>query len=645
MRDTDFAYDIETYINMFSACIVHVNSQTRWIYEVSDRRDQSGEFGNMIRWLRDTSARMIGFNNEGFDWPICQRLVGIGPGFRAADAYTMSQKIIEGGDRYGHMVWPSDRLVTQIDLFKIHHFDNRSKSTSLKKLEINMRARKVIDLPYSPHFPLTPAQMDHVNAYMCHDVNETINFALLSAEQIKFREDLLEKYPNMGDVLNFNDTKIGKKFFEQELESRAPGSCYHRPNGRREPRQTIRHQIKLAEVISPKVVFRHPDLQRVHAWLLTQTLERKQIEDTLSESVETKGVLKNLVATVDGFDFVFGTGGIHGSLSNETITEDDDHEIVDIDVASFYPNLGIVNRWFPAHLGEAFCDIYATVYEMRKKTPKKSAENAMLKLALNGVYGSSNDKYSPFFDPAYTMAITLNGQLLLCVLAEALMAQRVAIETDRAVIFAAPFTIIQANTDGLTFRVRRDARPLFDEICKIWETYTGLQLEAVEYSKMIIRDVNSYIAVKRDGSVKRIGAYAYETALENPFTRELLWHKDHSNRVSIKAAEAWMVHGVPVRDFIMAHRDPFDFMLSIKVPRSGRLETNGHPVQNTSRYYVSTDGGHLDKILAPTTPDGPERHFAVNKGWTVTLVNDADLFRWENVNWLFYITEAEKLVI
>lgn len=144
--------------------------------------------------------------------------------------------------------------------------------------------------------------------------------------------------------------------------------------------------------------------------------------------------------------------------------------------------------------------------------------------------------------------------------------------------------------------------------------------------------------------IKRIGAYAYQTYFDNPHTRERQWHQDHSALVIRKAAEAQMVHGVPVESFIMAHRDPFDFMLSVKVPRSSRLMHGDTQVQNTSRYYISTNGAHLNKIM-PGLKGGAERHMSVESGWTTTLVNDAALFRWDNVNWLYYVLEAKKLVI
>lgn len=625
----NFVYDIETMKNLFSCCIVSMETGNRWIYEVSPRKSQAARFINAIRHLRGIGARMVGFNNEGFDWWVVQNLIALGD-FSALDAYNLGQQVIQSQDRFGMTIWPNERLVPQVDLYKIHHFDNKSKSTGLKKLEINMRSYNVIELPYSPHVDLTSEQMDHVIEYMCHDVSETAKFMHYSMEQVKFRDELAAKYPDIGDVVNFNDTKIGKKYFEMMMEKDKPGICYTRESGRRKPRQTRREEIRMTDVISPKVAFTEPAFQRVTEWLRQQVLTRAMIDETLSDKVETKGVLTGLNAVVNGFQFDFGTGGIHGSLHRQVIRESDQDEIVDVDVASFYPNLAISNRWYPEHLGESFCTSYEQVYEMRKGYGKKTVENAMLKLALNGVYGDSNSIYGPFYDPQYTMKITVNGQLFLCMLAEWLMADG--------------HRIIQANTDGVTLLVNRAKRPSFDAICKRWETYTGLDLEAVNYKMMAIRDVNNYIAVKMDGSVKRIGAYAHETPLENPYTRELGWHKDHSQRVVMMAAEAQIVRSVPVEDFIRSHRDPFNFMKSIKVPKSSRLEADGHPIQNTTRYYVSTDGVTLKKIM-PGLKDGPERDFAVEKGWTVTVVNDASRFDWSTVNWLYYVEEARKLLI
>lgn len=736
---TDYVYDIETYLDLFCVDITHVASRTRYIFEVSDRVNQSPQFIKFLYRLRNEGARMFGFNNEGFDWPVCQMLMLDDRGwFDAIDAHRKANAIIGAGfgqERWAHNIWPSDRMVTQGDLFKIHHFDNTARSTSLKKLEINMRSRTVEDLPYPPDKPTTGEQKDEIISYMCHDVSETIKFYHASLDQIRFRDELAKKYPDMGDVLNMNDTKIGKKFFERELERNGTETRV-RIDGRKRPKQMIRDKVALRDVISPCVTFQHPEFQRVKKYLEDTVLTSPHAEnvgqqedlkrrindptalvpfgdnswrDELREDldillrdarkltpgvIETKGVFTDLSATIDGFQYDFGTGGIHGSLHSTTVREDDEWEIWDWDVASYYPNLAISNRFFPEHLSESFCDIYETVYQMRVDHPKDKfpTENGMLKLALNGVYGDSNNKHSPFFDPQYTMAITINGQLMLCMLAEWLQFDdggfNIAPET------CGDISMVQINTDGLTVKVRKDSVEKMKRICAEWEKHTGLELESVRYKSMHIRDVNSYLAVKHDGGIKRIGAYAYETPLNSTkFTsRERGWHQDHSMLVIRKAAEAKMVHGTPIADFIMGHRDKFDFMKSVKVPRSSRLMYGQDlTIQNNTRYYVSTNGESLTKVMPPlkgitdarkiiddeiarlrkSIADDPadyanqigdmrsdprrarlfdlersiERHIGVDTGWTVAVTNNADDFRWDNVNWLYYIAEAEKLVI
>lgn len=478
--ETDWVYDIETYLDLFCADITHIKTRTRFIFEVSDRIDQSREFVQFIYWLRDINARMFGFNNIGFDYPVihmgCQR-----GSFTALDMHRKGTDIITAQNCWENQIWERDRIVPQGDLFLIHHFDNKARMTGLKKLEINMRSGSVVDLPYAPDKPTTSAQKDEIITYMCHDVSETLKFYHASLEQIAFRDQLAITYPALGDVLNMNDTKIGKKFFEMQLDQ-AGTPCYARVNGRREPLQTRRESIALRDVISPRVVFQHPEFVRIKTWLEGQTLSRQMIEDTLSETVETKGVFKGVTATIDGLSYHFGTGGIHAAVDNSVWRTTETRQVQGRDVASYYPNLSISNRFYPMHLSETFCDVYKTVYDMRRSYKKGTAENAMLKLALNGVYGDSNNRFSPFYDPAYTMSITINGQLFLCMLVEKL-------------VKIPSLTMIQVNTDGLEYIVDKTDIPQVDTICDWWQQHTGLELETENYSAFFQKDVNSYIAV------------------------------------------------------------------------------------------------------------------------------------------------------
>jgi hypothetical protein len=611
----DYVFDIETYPNVFTLAVEHAEAPLHWMFEISDLRNDSRQIVEFLQFLKDTDSRMVGFNNLGFDYPVVHTLIRMGH----SDANTLYQKAMaiinsqdEDGSRWMHLVKPTDQFVTQIDLFKIHHFDNRARSTSLKVLEFNMRSDSIEDLPFPVGTMLNPEQIEVLKQYNKHDVAQTKAFYHHTLDMIHFREELTRKYQR--DFMNHNDTKIGKDYFVMKLEE-AGVACYDFGPKGRTPRQTKRPVIHLKDAILPWIKFDDPEFTRVLNWLKAQSI------------TETKGVFNDLTATVNGFTFVFGLGGIHGSVESEVIESDDQYVIVDLDVTSYYPNLAITNGFHPAHLGKDFVSIYKFLFEQRKSYPKKSAESAMLKLALNGVYGDSNNQFSVFYDPLFTMSITLNGQLLLCLLAEGLM----HIEGLR---------LIQVNTDGLTVRVPRTHKVLVDLARMAWQERTGLNLEEAVYKAMMVRDVNNYIGVFENGSTKRKGAYEYNMG----------WHQNAGGLVIAKVAEKVLVEGAPIRQTVEQWPDIMDFMLRTKVPRSSHLgiERDGvtSQLQNTTRYYIAKGGGRLFKWMPPLAKKpGEWRKIGVESGWGVQPCNDIKDAGKLPVDFDYYVQEVEKLCL
>ena len=222
-----------------------------------------------------------------------------------------------------------------------------------------------------------------------------------------------------------------------------------------------------------------------------------------------------------------------------------------------------------------FCDIYEGVYNERKLYPKGSSDNLSIKLALNSCYGKSNSVYSPLFDTLYTMKTTINGQLLLCMLSERLMEE------------IPDITTLQINTDGTSIKLHKQYVDKMYEICKRWEKFTGLELEYVNYSKMIISNVNNYIAVTTDGKIKRKGAaFIYKVQ-----PGELELHKNFSMLIVPKALEAYFVNNIAVEQFIRNHTDIYDFFKRTKINKVDNLylisNTSKKEIQRVSRYYVS----------------------------------------------------------
>lgn len=612
----DYGYDLETYPNCFTARFIHIATDTRWRFEISEFVDDSVALIAFVMQLKACNARGVGYNNVGFDYPVLHRIV-MGQMNDPRAIYDLAMRLIKGSkdEKFALQVWDNERLFEQLDLIMVWHYNKENpvtgtEPTSLKALEIAMRMDNVDDLPFPVGTVLNREQIEALHAYNEHDVIATIFFYVRSLTQIKLREELSVTFGK--SFMNHSNTKMGGDILIHECE-KAGIEFYDYVGRTKHKRQTIRASINLAECIFPYVKFERPEFEAVRAYLASKTI------------TETKGVFTGLNAEVDGLKYYFGTGGIHASVESRIFESNATHQIIDVDVASFYPNLAIQNRLHADHLGVAFCDAYEDVYKTRKTYKKGSAENAAYKEALNANYGNSNNAYSVFLDPKFTMSITLNGQLLLCMLVEQL-------------IKVPGLEMIQANTDGVTYFCPREYIDHTRALCKWWEQLTKLELEEAQYSRMFIRDVNSYIAEysieeylyngnwyrekqlpvdkkgleskylpsERGGKLKRIGAYAHERMDENPGTREVPYGKDPSQLIVPKAAEAALVRGEDIRTFIMNHTDNYDFMCRAKVPRSNRLvmrwpEYDAEMELNSIiRYYVSNDGGTLVKIAPPT---------------------------------------------
>lgn len=723
--DGDWIYDLETYPSTFTFAISSSDGKHVRVFEVSDRMNQTQEILNCLRYLAQKKQRMIGFNNLGFDYPVLHAIMeqakeakrqGIQYYIDAGEVYNIAMAQIQTArDGFAKVIKSEDEIIPQIDLFKINHFDNKARMTSLKMLEFNMLSDNIEDLPFPVGKHLTHSEIDILKHYNLHDVLETKKFYHHNIPAIRLREDLSKKYSY--NFMNHNDTKIGKDYFILELEKHQKGICYKVDSyGRRKMNQTKHKSIALKDCLFDYYDFKRPEFIALKDWFAKQTIKEtkgvftdieehllgdvakyaemdtkrikfktkpteKEVKyflklhplgwveeqelkalETLKDSQgnpvketyidektgkEKERVVKvpkmsyygcfkiasSLNVVVNGFRLDFGQGGAHASLSSTIVKADDYFKVEDADVSSFYPNMAISNKIYPMHLGETFCTIYKDVYVQRQSFKKGTSENAIMKLALNGVFGDSGSEFSPFFDSSFLLKITINGQLSLCLLAERLLE-------------IPELEIIQVNTDGITVKYPRQHEELYYKICDDWQKHVKLELEYADYESMHIANVNNYIARYTNGKVKLKGAYVSD---------ELGWHQNHSAKVIQMAAVAEMLDGIPVEEFIRNHKNKYDFLLRTKVPRSSSLvlltqiddeglEFEETKLQNICRYYACKEGGKLVKVMPPLEGSTDFRRIGIDTEWNVKTCNNIEAFRWD-VDYDYYITEAKKLVI
>ena len=646
-----YIFDIETYPNIFTFCGKFRGAEESQLFEISDRKNESQELFNWLSYLKNLNVEMVGANNINFDYPIIHEFMINPYTFSYQKAAALCQTIIKGRGLQSIAFYK--RIIPQIDLFRINHFDNKAKMTSLKALQFAMRSHSVEDLPFDIR-DLNDQEKDELCKYNLHDVVETEKFLDKCEHMIDMRREYLNEGMLTGDVLNFSDVKIGADYMVSRI---GKNKCYSGRN----PKQTFREVIEYGRIILPKIYFRTQVFEDVFSWF-------KQQKIIISATVFPK-----LEVTLAGLQFHFGAGGVHASADNKVFHSDDEYQIIDIDVAGMYPRVAIVNKFAPEHLGQSFVTAYKQVSEDRARYAKGSPRNAAMKLAGNGTYGNSNSPYSPFYDPKFTFSITVNGQLQILQLVE-------------MIDLMPDCELIQANTDGITVRLKREYKPLFDMWCKVWEDMTGLTLEEILYNRMIIRDVNNYISEYEDGKLKRKGAYWYPLKDSD---YDGVWNKDFSNFASKKAAEKAMLNQWPVETVLRLVTDPFDFMLRYKTPGGSQLYIGDVKQLKTVRYYVSLTGQPMKKVSPPkgesgqyklaNTPKGKKKNdwaveckqimqeigkdiwdarihtknkskyetriTSVQSGWLVKQCNVATDFDWSDVNWQYYIEEAKKIIV
>jgi hypothetical protein len=468
----------------------------------------------------------------------------------------------------------------------------------------------IIDMPIHHSSDIKTEQIPSIITYCINDVKSTKQIMMLSKDQIALRKTLTEEY-NI-DLFSASEPRISKELFLHFLSKQTGIKKYDLKQMR-----THRPKIVVKDLILPYIDFKTATFQNL----------LRKFQDVVIYPGETKGGFKYSVQ-YKGVKTDYGLGGIHGARSAKVYKSDADMVIMTSDVTSFYPNLAIRNKWAPGHLPQKdFCDLYEWFFEERKKIPKKDPRNYVYKIILNSTYGLSNDANSFLYDPEFTMRITINGQLSLTMLYEMICEE---------IPGAVP---LMQNTDGLETMIPREYVDKYMEICARWEKQTLLQLEHDTYSKIILGDVNNYIAVTEDGKSKCKGRFEY---------KDLALHKNKSFLIIPKALHAYFVEGIEPEDFLAQNENIFDYCGGVKIKGDWKFVEHAivdsvyqkQNLQHTIRYFVSNKGS---KIIKTNLLD--DREIQVESGkWLQSVFIDykEKPFAEYNVDKRFYLEKIKK---
>jgi hypothetical protein len=643
-----WVHDYETLVNCFLGVFEHYKTDEVKVFTVGKLRNDLPAFLAFLTQNRKNDEWHISFNGLNFDSQITQHILVNGnqllqmSGERAANMiYLYAQECIEKGNRREFQQYSEKKLsIKQIDVFKLNHWDNPAKRSSLKSIQVAMRWHNVQDMPIDHTDPIeTVEQLKQVASYCRNDVSSTKKIMQLSKGLINLRGTLTSTYG--VPLFSASEPRIAKELFLLFLSEKMEADPYELKKLR-----TWRKSIEFKDIILPYINFDGlPLFEDVLKKFKQVSLDPKNTRGAFKVTVKYRGVKS-----------VFGLGGIHGAKKG-VYTAREGMTIMSSDVTSFYPNLAIRNKWSPAQLPKsAFCEQYEWFFDERRKIPKSNPLNGVYKLILNSTYGLSNDKNCFLYDPEYTMRITSNGQLTLTML-YTMLCERVK--------GAIP---LMQNTDGVEIMIPETEVDNYLAVCKEWEDLTKLQLEHDEYQKLFIPDVNSYIGVFK---FKEVTKDKYEelkkTNPEDPLKEEdgkfyhaktkrkgrlefkdLDLHKNHSFLIIKKALFYYFVHDIEPEQYLKDNRDIFDYCGAVKATGDWKFvekkienqEYSETDLQKTVRYYVSEKGS---KLMKHNRLDGRKNQVEAGQ-WVQTVFNVYEEKPWDDygVNDKYYLEKIYK---
>tara|TARA_R110002111_G_scaffold166661_2_gene232531 strand:- start:1495 stop:2187 length:693 start_codon:yes stop_codon:yes gene_type:complete len=195
------------------------------------------------------------------------------------------------------------------------------------------------------------------------------------------------------------------------------------------------------------------------------------------------------------------------------------------------------------------------------------------------------------------------------------------------------------NTDGIETIIPRSKVDLYNKTCKEWEEITNLNLEHDTYKKIILADVNNYIAVDNNGKSKCKGRFEFNN---------LALHKNKSKLIIPKAIYAYFVDGILPEDTIKNNKNILDYCIGGKskgnwqqVARSIKDNVgNEENLQKINRYFISNKGV---KIIKVNKTDKREIQLESGK-WMQTIFNDIEEKQWESydINEKYYLDAIQK---
>ena len=553
-----------------------------------------------------------------------------------------------------------------VDLFKIYALNsagvNVDKDTSerkkfgksLKQVSINLKWHNLLDFTLPPiddeegdiyrkrneYRGMTNEQLNHLitndfDRYILPKYVEPMlhynkNDVYLVCEIARQKPDEIKLRYSLGAAFNLNllcaaRSTIADKLLYKFYSERSGLQIDAFKNLR-----TQRTALSFNKIIFPHICFKTPELQKV-----LEDMKKVVIYRTNKDAFEK---VINFYGTI----YTIATGGLHSQDRPAVLTSTDDYTYIHFDINSFYPSVMVAYNIAPKHLNNnVFVKMVDYFRLTRIKCKHTKDEDGLiitgvhnklaaeaLKIVINAIYGKFGFEMFFLFDRFAQMQVTINGQLMVMMVVEAL-------ELDG-------IHVVSANTDGIIVKLPKNKEEDFKRITDDWCAQNKLGADSEQYKLFVTRDINNYFNIQSNDKIE------YKGSLDpHQYLKDL--KKGYDMPVVAKAVFEYFAHGVPVMETLRNHKDILDFCKTQNVGKQFEVVyqkvENGKVIdvhsQRHVRFYVSTKGV---VIMKENVHD--KKHSVLASGKPVIILNkldDKDIAL-RNIDYKYYYEEAYKII-
>ena len=544
-------YDFEVYskINWFCVTFINYEDRNKEVVIVNDRAKLI-EFYNSHK-----DDIFISYNGRQYDTGIFKGILdGMNVGY-------VNDKLIKEGKK-------PFQVVKNAKKYPLNDYDTILKDKSLKQLEAFMGDDiRETEVDFNIDRPITEEEIKQTLYYNHHDVIEVLRVLDYCWDDFEGQLDIIELYGL--DMSYFTKTKVQLAVSPKIL------------NAVDQHTLDDEFDIRLPETIklSDKYKF-------IPEWYMNPKNWRYK-EHLRSEDNQHNN---QLCCTVAGIPHVFAWGGCHGADDKEAVFEG---IILHADVASMYPTTdieyGLLSRKFKNP------DDFKQMRDFRLKLKsEKNPKNKALKPMINGVYGAGKDRNNPSYDPLMANLTCIFGQMFILDLIDKLE----------------PYCrLLQTNTDGIfVLCENEEMKNKVIEITNQVGERLKMEFEIDEYTKLIQKDVNNYIAVKKNGELECKGAMV---KFNKPIDNDLPILND--------AVRNYLAYDIPVEQTINECEEYIKFQKVIKLSAKYKEIWYGNGVSGKDNKITSINGellkGKVHRVFASKRQsDGSIYKLKIEKG-------------------------------